>query len=825
MITYLYLKGYVPFSFGGITEIEYTPEKILQLIIGTNGSGKSSFLRALSLAPMHQKEFADGGMRKLKATFDGVKYELITDYSGKSPKHQFIVDGVNLNPGGTTAIQKELTEAHLGYTEFHHKLLTGKLKFTEMAPNNRKDLLILISGLKLDYALGVFDKLRSRHRDVTGAMKHVVQKYSDVASRLALLDGMDGIKETAARLEEELSIALPNTNFSVDAQAKKRIFNNAMAALTAAVEDSNKKHEMVKRVKKSGFLNGVADMDTLGNLDKDTEARLKLVQEEIEKNTKILEETEAHVSKISSIGSDTTKESLTAEIDVLKADLAKEKFTMPEDVADLGTLARSIYSCHSALLALNDVVKPGSVIYTPEEIKQSQLELTHLKERITKNKSELHHANDAVKRSEYAATGNVTCNNCDTVILAEGAMSPKIVADLKQKIIDLNSEATKLEIAHVHAEDLMSKVNDYINNRNRVMAISSDNPLCRYIFKRIESPAHVVINPVEAITVFHEELTNIQGCIAAQKIQSEIEAKTALFDLLAISGTDAVMAKFQEAEEKLASFYTEQKELKEVQVKARKSCIILGVFFDSVKNIEEVLIPNVDRAFLDMQESLRDDEVNNIVREKQKSLAELHAAITEYKTLSDRLDELKKDEEELALRKKGLQVLVDTVSPNKGLIARQLHVVVSDVVTGINSIIDCVWEKDLGLTIPAFGEKLDFNFLTQIEGHKGPDIKDLSMGQKEIVNLAMTLIVMKQMEIKDFPLMLDEVGANFDELHRGNLMVYIKEMLDQGDFAMIFMISHYAAEYGGFSNAEIVALNVDNIGIPSGTYNENIVIT
>ena len=51
IITRIYARDFIPVSYSGVYELEYTPEQLIQIIIGTNGSGKSSLLRLCSPLP------------------------------------------------------------------------------------------------------------------------------------------------------------------------------------------------------------------------------------------------------------------------------------------------------------------------------------------------------------------------------------------------------------------------------------------------------------------------------------------------------------------------------------------------------------------------------------------------------------------------------------------------------------------------------------------------------------------------------------------------------------------------------------------------------
>jgi DNA repair exonuclease SbcCD ATPase subunit len=53
----LILRGYTRLQLKQITEFVYTPTDSIQIIIGTNGSGKSSILEELSPLPADSKYY------------------------------------------------------------------------------------------------------------------------------------------------------------------------------------------------------------------------------------------------------------------------------------------------------------------------------------------------------------------------------------------------------------------------------------------------------------------------------------------------------------------------------------------------------------------------------------------------------------------------------------------------------------------------------------------------------------------------------------------------------------------------------------------------
>lgn len=130
-ITKLVLHRCKRFYLRGIETLEINPSTKTQIILGTNGSGKSSLLRiGFTVMPPVAKDFVKdaGGYKILHCVGNGHEYELRTMFTGKSPEHWFIVDGENLNEGFTGSTQKELIKQHFGMTQDIHGVAEDPLR-------------------------------------------------------------------------------------------------------------------------------------------------------------------------------------------------------------------------------------------------------------------------------------------------------------------------------------------------------------------------------------------------------------------------------------------------------------------------------------------------------------------------------------------------------------------------------------------------------------------------------------------------------------------------------------------------------------------------
>ncbi len=154
---------------------------LYQIILGTNGSGKSYLVSELSPLPAVSKMFEKGGYKKITIEDGGSTFVLTNKFDSGSGVHSFVKDGVDLNENGTATIQRELVAKYFkGLTPELFNVLTYRKfsRFTEMDSNKRRSYLMLMSGIDLDWAMNVYQALRTRARDASGHVKRLNQKLS-----------------------------------------------------------------------------------------------------------------------------------------------------------------------------------------------------------------------------------------------------------------------------------------------------------------------------------------------------------------------------------------------------------------------------------------------------------------------------------------------------------------------------------------------------------------------------------------------------------------------------------------------------------------------
>ena len=150
MIKEIILNGYDRFFLNNIESITYAPKQKFQLILGSNGSGKSSLLSELNPLPINKTDFRENGFKEITKEKNGSTFVLKSTIN----KNSFKKDNIELNPGGTKKVQLNLIREYFNLTPRYNNVVLGIEKLTTMSTNDRKQYLREMSTV--DYAYGIY---------------------------------------------------------------------------------------------------------------------------------------------------------------------------------------------------------------------------------------------------------------------------------------------------------------------------------------------------------------------------------------------------------------------------------------------------------------------------------------------------------------------------------------------------------------------------------------------------------------------------------------------------------------------------------------------
>ncbi len=791
---------------------QWSPKAPLCLILGGNGSGKSSLLEELNPMPANKSYYRAGGSKKITVR-DGDQRYVLTSTFQKGQLHSFIKvtneGNIELNPSGTVTIQKELVENVLRYTQKIHKILTGKLEFTELSPSQRKELLMEISPLQLDYANALFDKSKIMLRDDQGALKHQILKHEDLESRLQGLESTQ-IPSDLDTLEKSIEFLLP--------------FKGSTNILIGEVEEQiksiySKLEGQFNIWRKSGIFNTTLPIqfknvmeigNHIGKLEGELGAnvnRLKML------NQKLMD-----IQSLHSNGEDfLTSEEVKKRIDTINLELSilKEDFEVTDN----------FMAWTSRLYAVREFIEnsfPSEIIhiFSKEEIENittvyeaRRIEAVNVKDKLSRINERLKH----MKEEE-----GVLCPKCQIRLSLSGKdleTEIRMLTDaVKKGVAKLDSLETEIKNLEPEKESIQT----YLRIRSRIEEIMNVYNLLQPLWRVFPHPDTVIANPAGFNNLVLSLIQQIDRSINYHGLLNKLNGyKESLTFIERLGNNYSTPSQLEfeiereiEIQQKLKSdikFYrdwlTKYNELASIQESAER------MLNEIAKKNEMWITGKIQK---DVKERL--DYIYDM-------LGLFKHIVEKKKTISHTLEETTKDIRMLETRQKRLEILSTVLSPNKGIIAEQLSTFINSYIEQINLIIQQVWQHDLYM-LPIEKEKcsqLDYQFELSKEGNYVSDISEASKGQKEIINMAFVLIMRQYMNLTEYPMFMDETGGAFDEAHRLYLIRFIKELIDSKQCQQIFMVNHYANWHGGLSNHEVVVLDKRNIAVPN-IYNENVEI-
>lgn len=802
------LVGYKRFT-EEIRSFHWTPVAPLAILLGANGSGKSSLLRELNPLPASRNKYTDGGYKRIVVTHNHIQYILLSDFTkGQSHSIIQIVDGIEteLNESGTITIQKELVERIFGYTEKIHRLLLGEIRFTELSASQRKELLMEISPLDLGYANSIYDKIRVQLRDTQGAIKHQIVKCEDLETRIANIT-INEDKKTITMLEETIEKLLP--------------FKGSKELYPALLEDSlqhftKKSNDVIKRFTQCKLIpcmpNGITDIHSLQNYIGQLEGQL---QSNIEK-VKGLNKQAIELRSILSF--DMSKQEIENRLQFFK--------NKCKEYTEQYYYTEHFQIIENKLLSMKESVEhsfPNEriFIFSLEEIEtfQSQYETAlteqvRTKEKLERIKQKLQHMDEEK---------GVLCPKCKLLLSLQGtdieSEKKKLQENIQkgEKVLEEQTEAINVLLPK------REQIHSYIQIRDRLNQIKNQENTLYQFWESYPSVDVIIKNPSGFVNGVLQHIAFIRRCKEFHQIQKDIEEyETALqhydrFEQLSYHNPNELD---KIIENEIAIQHTLRKEIrkyKEWKEQYQFYSALLDELIEADKQIQKLSQEWIDASI--------QQDVKERVQAIYARLGTIKHLVQQKETLQYTLQEVQNDIITLQENERNFTFLSNSLSPNKGIIADQMIAFLNSYIEEMNRIIQQVWEHEFELQPFRYCEEksLDYIFPVCKEGFPITDIGECSSGQQEIINLAFVLVMRQYLQLQSYPLYLDETGRTFDEVHRNQLMKLIKLLIDTQQCQQIFMVNHYVNWYGGLSHYETVVLDKRNIVIPDN-YNQTVVI-
>lgn len=814
------LIGCKRFILKNINRLHVTYSEILQIILGTNGSGKSSLLAESSPLPAIASDYIKNGSKTIKISHNNNYYICISDFSvGGSGRHSFFKNGTasedNLNTGGTATVQRELVLQEFNYTDELHEVLIGRNRFTAMSPAQRNHWITVLSTMDLRFANKIFTQFKGLSRDATGALKHIQSRLTNEQYKLAEYADLEGLDDIVKQTQTEITMLMENRELGLPGRWE----------ITQRMQDTLYKLSQVsKQVLAIKFNKPTLAIIQTTNNYKEVEDALNTLQQQRHIFESILNthkneyvELDVIVSTLNNTGSESA-EDLIERLHILKEEVKHQSTLIAMDhlIGNVEDILNDTVSVSDDLaVAFANLPSNIDKRYSRSQYDTDRELLQQLQNRqilLSNNAIRITHKVDHIQQAK-----DTQCPKCTykwTPGVSEGELE-----QLLTTLVNIENEQNELVVQVSALKIKLDDTEQYIAQLRVINQLNSSYPRLKTLWDRLTTDSIIQNCPSNALPIIQTWLNDIKHSLSIQQTNvmiKSLEETVEHIKLVNNSGSSHISDRIVMLERQISET-TERLEQTIIDHE------IVRQYRDLLQKVSEskAEIVRLTKAVLDDQEllqcSIRDAIIQETIASQQTTLAINQTKLNEKQTLGRIITDLEASLNTVTLEKEAMQLIVDALNPKDGLIAEHLMTSILSVVDNINLIISAIWTHPLMVqNCQNKNGELDFKF-PFINSHQDEPVPDIAVGstaQVDIFNFAFVYVVYTRLGLKDYPLFLDEIGRTFDEVHRTNITQFIKSCIETRQFNQVFMISHYAGQYGSLANSETLVIDGSNISVP-----------
>lgn len=806
----------------GIKYIHVDFTNIYQILLGLNGSGKSTTIQELNPMPGVPADYLKDGYKHICIEHHKQDYELLSLFT-TSPRHSFKLNGNELNEGGTGTVQKTLVKEHFNLDQSLMEVLTDQSRFHLFSPIERRNWLTRLSGTNMDYAIGLFKHLKSLHRDSEAIVKHIDSRLAKESSDIVAPEELVELEQYCKELEATVLKLLEHK--SLDESNP----NHTLEALTRLVSECQQLGEHIVSLKFKKPLEGICSRERLVEYKYFLDNKMTTLISQKEKLVKEWSEiTDAIKTVEMTDNKDLTEIDAERQGYIDKHNNLKKRLKVYHDIANPEPLYGATDAIKNTLIhMITELSDNSDAMFTREKVAEATEKGEAIRHLIHKAGMDTERLKVSINR--MTEIDEVQCPDCQVVF--KPGVDPKVVETLKEKGRSKADEIIRLKEELLEVDNYLGQSKTYTEEYRALLRLMDDAPSLAPMWKNMKAIDLKERAPSHLLDVFDVWERDIQVHLKMLKCVQEVARLDGQRDKLQAvvdSEVNYTQGRLLSVQTEIEDNLQEQKATREKQEEVNLSLVNHD---EIMKGYERFMTLNEKHRELKdkfLEESVQ-LELRNVISKLNLGLAsadyKLQAARGSRTTLAD----LEAQKSEAIERREVLKALVKELNPTDGLIAKQSKLFIEQFVQQINKVINAVWTYEMEvLPSPTESDKLTYKFpiyfsATDVSTH---DIAKSSAAQKGIVDFAFKLVVMAYMGLSDYPLYLDELAPSLDEKHRSNIMIFVKSFVESKQCSQMFMISHYLNESLIFRDAEVLILDEANLlTVPDKFNNHTVILT
>lgn len=783
----LVLHRFKRFFLTGVEHFVFIPTENITVIAWSNGMGKSSLLSQMSPLPADlKKDYNEGGYKIIEFVIGTDEYILSSGYIGKS-KHSFVKNGIELNQGGTSAVQKQLAEEHLKITPSIFNIMLGVDQLTTMSPSIRKQWFTMLSPVDYTYSIRVWNELRSRARDIVGSIKiaqdDLVKKSAGVIDEKQL----SALQEESSKLERNIE-RLADGLVHLD---RPSYIENIDSVFSRLDSNNSTRSDLIERY-------GNLTLETVNVMLGNTESELKSTNDELMKKNELMKLLGSSSDATEQLLEDTNQKiaNITQQLNQPYESWKYERLStrLPVVQDNVNKAIRYLTSPEIAALPIG------------QELEGIRANIEQYRATINSIKGSIVILEKNIKELENDRQIDIVCPKChhgwrhdSTRMLDE---NKKSLEETRKRLDSVTTELNK-------CVSIERSSNIKLETMEMVVRTLNDELLQPY-FSKLESDYSnyellynnllVDINRYGMLDQLYRE---------SEKLNKEIEVKRESIRLAREAGVSTI----GNIEGELEKLTTKRVELiqrhKDLRL-YRSVTMDIESDMDNVQKYIDYRMSEYSKSVFDKRNEIIRSHIATLklkLSDIKKSIDDSSLSSNVIKTLQERIEDNK-------ARLSVLHKMLDALSPDSGLIAKSINSFLNTYLSEMNSIINSVWSYNMEI-LPCQvddGGDLNYKFRVKVDHNEViEDISKLSSSMQEIVNLAFKIIFVKYLGISHFPLILDEFGRTMDAEHRVAAFDVIDRVLSHS-FNQIMLVCHFESMYSRFVNADFLELKESRVG-------------
>ena len=814
----LEIAGYERIGLNMIDYLKIHFEQKIQIILGSNGSGKSSLLGLLDPCPPMSQSFRSGGFHILELEHNGAHYRIENHFKKTGNHHLFIKDGVEIHRSVPATVIRMTVESELGITPEVTALLSGSTRFSQMGPSERRQWFGKFSNTDHSYAFSLYKRHKETHRDVIGAIKHLEQVYLKESSE-RLTEAQEAtifqeLESLKSRLDQLLG--LKNQTWG-DA----RIIKNRL--LEIEQEGSQKAELLLNRLGEFPNHWGFISLEEMLTQEVRLRTQAEVIKSEITQLTEAIDKKDKVLTDLKLLKVDV--KDIDRQIQQLQKQhqglLQSQYFHPNPDQARY--LYDSIIAIQNALqeilLALptnpNKQINRASYQQSSSSLEQLTSQLRNKEKHyqsLLKKKEDMEHSRD---------NNHIECPRCKYVWIV--GYSESVYQGLLNLLDKTNQEIESDKTAIDHAQERLNQQHNWLNAYQHYQSFIRSAPQFSELWNRFEESQLLFNEPMECMNIIETYKSDLTLSLQLLEIDQEIKN----LELMKQSMIDHKEQTYQELKanlDQLKSVLFDQ----ESQYRSRldqanriKKQIAIVKEINQLSAEVECLLQEQSQSYRTSLLIQTQNLVNELIQEARLEISQKEHQISQIESRQAKLKSMEVQLQELRIKEEVLRWSLRELSPTEGLIAKSLCGFMNHFVKQLNDFIKEIWLYPLEILPSDFGAieetELDYKFKVKAnEGSPAPDISKGSSSMKEVIDLGFIMLAKHYLGFDDYPLMLDEFGHRMDPSHRQSAFHAISQLISYSNLPQIFIVSHYNECYGNLLNAsDILVLCPANLSIPN----------